>query len=260
MGLPFGAEEDAVGAAPLRRDGLRASSARAPLHHPRAGRWQRPRDGSALGIAARSGARSSSASAAGLRGSGSDSSGSALRATERQPQSVGGRSESLAKRATARSANCPRACARSRANTDWPSGRSASEIRSGRWGSCSPNGHICLNWRLVLMPDAVRDYVLIHELMHLRRMDHSPRVLEAGGQSVPWLSGASRVSQKPSPRLNTRSLSRPNFGIAARAFDLDGDGTAAAGSGEDRIDDLQEQRLEARDGLRDLRIHAEGCP
>ena len=43
-----------------------------------------------------------------------------------------------------------------------------------RWGSCSPRGHICLNWRLVEMPDAVRDYVLIHELMHLKRMDHSP--------------------------------------------------------------------------------------
>jgi predicted metal-dependent hydrolase len=43
-----------------------------------------------------------------------------------------------------------------------------------RWGSCSPKGHICLNWRLVLMPDAVRDYVIIHELMHLRRLDHSP--------------------------------------------------------------------------------------
>jgi predicted metal-dependent hydrolase len=42
-----------------------------------------------------------------------------------------------------------------------------------RWGSCSPSGHVCLNWRLVQMPDAVRDYVLIHELMHLRRMDHS---------------------------------------------------------------------------------------
>ncbi len=42
-----------------------------------------------------------------------------------------------------------------------------------RWGSCSPSGHICLNWRLVLMPDAVREYVLIHELMHLRRLDHS---------------------------------------------------------------------------------------
>lgn len=42
-----------------------------------------------------------------------------------------------------------------------------------RWGSCSPSGHICLNWRLVLMPECVRDYVLIHELMHLRRLDHS---------------------------------------------------------------------------------------
>jgi predicted metal-dependent hydrolase len=44
-----------------------------------------------------------------------------------------------------------------------------------RWGSCSPDGHICLNWRLVLMPSWVRDYVLLHELMHLRRLDHSPR-------------------------------------------------------------------------------------
>lgn len=43
-----------------------------------------------------------------------------------------------------------------------------------RWGSCSRQGHICLNWRLVDMPAWVRDYVLIHELMHLRRMDHSP--------------------------------------------------------------------------------------
>jgi predicted metal-dependent hydrolase len=42
-----------------------------------------------------------------------------------------------------------------------------------RWGSCSPSGHICLNWRLVTMPDWVRDYVLTHELMHLKRMDHS---------------------------------------------------------------------------------------
>jgi predicted metal-dependent hydrolase len=43
-----------------------------------------------------------------------------------------------------------------------------------RWGSCSRKGHICLNWRLVTMPESVRDYVLIHELMHLKRMDHSP--------------------------------------------------------------------------------------
>jgi predicted metal-dependent hydrolase len=44
-----------------------------------------------------------------------------------------------------------------------------------RWGSCSPAGHICLNWRLVQMPPWVRDYVMVHELMHLKRMDHSPK-------------------------------------------------------------------------------------
>jgi len=44
-----------------------------------------------------------------------------------------------------------------------------------RWGSCGRDGHICLNWRLVLMPPSVRDYVLVHELMHLREMNHSPR-------------------------------------------------------------------------------------
>lgn len=44
-----------------------------------------------------------------------------------------------------------------------------------RWGSCGRDGHICLNWRLVLMPSTVRDYVVIHELMHLKQMNHSRR-------------------------------------------------------------------------------------
>jgi predicted metal-dependent hydrolase len=44
-----------------------------------------------------------------------------------------------------------------------------------RWGSCSRDGTIALNWRLLQMPTTVCDYVLLHELMHLREPNHSPR-------------------------------------------------------------------------------------
>jgi predicted metal-dependent hydrolase len=44
-----------------------------------------------------------------------------------------------------------------------------------RWGSCAKNGNIALNFRLVQMPPAIRDYVLLHELMHLRQQNHSRR-------------------------------------------------------------------------------------
>jgi predicted metal-dependent hydrolase len=54
-----------------------------------------------------------------------------------------------------------------------------------RWGSCSRSGHICLNWRLARMPAEVRDYVLIHELMHLKRMDHSPKFWKLVAEACP---------------------------------------------------------------------------
>jgi predicted metal-dependent hydrolase len=44
-----------------------------------------------------------------------------------------------------------------------------------RWGSCARNGNIALNFRLVQMPPPIRDYVLLHELMHLRQQNHSRR-------------------------------------------------------------------------------------
>lgn len=44
-----------------------------------------------------------------------------------------------------------------------------------RWGACSARGSITLNWRLILVPGFVRDYVMVHELMHRRELNHSKR-------------------------------------------------------------------------------------
>jgi predicted metal-dependent hydrolase len=69
-----------------------------------------------------------------------------------------------------------------------------------RWGSCSRRGTISLNWRLIQTPPFVCDYILLHELMHLREMNHSPRfwrqverVCPDFSQAEQWLKQHSKL-------------------------------------------------------------------
>lgn len=54
-----------------------------------------------------------------------------------------------------------------------------------RWGSCTPDGAIRLNWRLIHFPLEIVDYVIAHEMAHLREMNHGPRFWSTVGELFP---------------------------------------------------------------------------
>jgi len=69
-----------------------------------------------------------------------------------------------------------------------------------RWGSARADGSICLNWRLLHYPPAVIDYVVAHELAHLRVMDHSPRFWSTVATVVPDYAALRRhLRDEPAP-------------------------------------------------------------
>jgi predicted metal-dependent hydrolase len=63
-----------------------------------------------------------------------------------------------------------------------------------RWGSCASDGSLAFSWRLVMAPDLVQDYVVAHEVAHLRHMNHGKRfwalvdkLTPHTAAAVPWL-------------------------------------------------------------------------
>jgi predicted metal-dependent hydrolase len=70
---------------------------------------------------------------------------------------------------------------------------------SSRWGSCTSTGNIMLSWRLMHFPIDVIDYVIAHELAHLREMNHSPRFWAQVSQLLPGFESARDVLRQHDP-------------------------------------------------------------
>jgi len=70
-----------------------------------------------------------------------------------------------------------------------------------RWGSCSPRGALMFCWRLVMAPPFVQDYVVAHEVAHLRHLDHGPDFWALADSLSPHRQPAVTWLQAEGPRL-----------------------------------------------------------
>ena len=75
-------------------------------------------------------------------------------------------------------------------------GRISIRHQKTKWGSCSSKGNLNFNCLLMLAPDSVRDYVVVHELCHCKHMNHSPEFWQAVEQAIPeWRSAKKWLRQ-----------------------------------------------------------------
>ncbi|WP_160120198.1 M48 family metallopeptidase [Rhodovarius lipocyclicus] len=72
---------------------------------------------------------------------------------------------------------------------------------SSRWGSCAPDGTLAFSWRLVMAPDWVLDYVVAHEVAHLRELNHSPRFWAHVERLTPHRRAAETWLKRQGPAL-----------------------------------------------------------
>jgi predicted metal-dependent hydrolase len=65
-----------------------------------------------------------------------------------------------------------------------------------RWGSCSSRGNLNFNYKLVFLPPAVADYIIVHELCHLRHFNHSAEFWALVAETIPRYKEFRRLLRK----------------------------------------------------------------
>ena len=56
--------------------------------------------------------------------------------------------------------------------------------QSPRWGSCSSNSHLSFNWRIIELPPHLQDYIIVHEICHLKHMNHSKQFWDEMARTI----------------------------------------------------------------------------
>jgi predicted metal-dependent hydrolase len=73
--------------------------------------------------------------------------------------------------------------------------RIAVRDQTSRWGSCSTTGVLSFSWRLIMAPPEILDYVAVHEVAHLKEMNHGPRFWALVAKTMPGMEEAKRWLQ-----------------------------------------------------------------